>query len=446
MNLTGVPRCSLISAICARPIDRIEQEMPSLSDRLKSLGVQVGAGNLQPPRKPRYIPIEQVVPGFPHLTPRGETYLVEQVYAPDHQYGRVPLNLSCSIEPIAAWAGEGDPELVDRICHCSPGGFAFLDIETTGLMGGTGTYPFLVGIGRFDEAGFRLAQFFMRDPSEEPAHLLAIEEFLGPCETLVTYNGKSFDVPVLNTRYVTQGWKSPLTVLAQIDLLHLARRVWRDHLPSRTLGAVETSILGARRSEEDVPGWMIPQLYFDYLHTGDAFPLKSVFYHNLMDVLAMAALLNHTAGLLKTPTASKPENPLELIGVARLYEDIGRLDDACRAYQACLDAGLPTQQFWDTLQRLSFIKKRQGKYSEAFALWKIAAEGKQLYAHVELAKYLEHQLKDYKEAYRWTQEALLHIASPLFPSSARQSWQPELEHRLARLERKLSGISIHYEA
>jgi uncharacterized protein len=90
------------------------------------------------------------------------------------------------------------------------GSFAYLDIETTGLMGGAGTYAFLVGVGRFETDGFHLAQFFMRDPAEEPAHLLALEEYLAPCEMLVTYNGKSFDAPLLNTRYLAQGWKSPL--------------------------------------------------------------------------------------------------------------------------------------------------------------------------------------------------------------------------------------------
>src|SRR4030067_1036414 len=141
----------------------------------------------------------------------------------------------------------------------------------------------------------------MRDPFEEPAMLLALEEFLAPCKTLVTFNGKSFDAPLLTTRYTLQGWPSPMGRMAHIDLLHLARRLWRDRLPSRTLSNLEVQILGAQRSEEEIPGWMIPQMYFDFLRDGDARPMKRVFYHNEMDVLSMAALLNLVVNLLENP-------------------------------------------------------------------------------------------------------------------------------------------------
>ncbi len=188
---------------------------------------------------------------------------------------------------LAEWARE------PRLAELAPADFAFLDTETTGLSGGTGTYAFLVGVARFEDEGLHLAQFFMRDPSEEPGLLAALEEFLAPCQALVTFNGKAFDAPLLLTRYLCHGWQPPFQGLAHVDLLHLARRLWRDRLPSRTLTMLEAHILGAGRSEEDIPGWLIPEMYFTYLQTGDPTPLKSVFYHNAMDVISLVALMEH---------------------------------------------------------------------------------------------------------------------------------------------------------
>jgi uncharacterized protein len=290
------------------------------------------------------------------------------------------------------------------------------------------------------EKGFHLAQFFMRDPAEEAAQLLAIEEFLAPCETLVTYNGKSFDVPILNTRYITQGCPSPLPQLAHLDLLPLARRLWRERLSSRSLGNVEAVILGARRTQDDVPGWAIPQLYFDYLHTGDAQPLKGVLYHNAVDVLSMAALLNHVSLMLHNPFDSAFENILDLLGIGRLYEGMGQTEAACQAYRRCLEQGLPEEQLWETVQRLSFLYKRAGSYPAALALWELAAGQSHIYAHVELAKYFEHHARDAAAALRWTEAALTCIGRPGFPLHARREWMGPLEHRrqrlAARLERK----------
>lgn len=405
--------------------------MPSLSDRLKSLGVQVGAQNLAPTRPALATRLEQVVPGRVHQTLTGETYLVEKTYPARYQYGRMGLLYEGILDPLLQWSSS--PVRLSE----HPGAFAFLDIETTGLMGGTGTYAFLVGVGRFHDDSFLMTQFFMRDPSEEKSQLLALEEFLAPCEILVTYNGKTFDAPVLNTRYLSQGWKSPLVTLAHLDLLHVARRFWRDQLPSRTLGNIETMILSARRSQADVPGWIIPQLYFDYLRSGDATSLHSVFYHNEMDVLAMAALLNHFSQILEKPDKASGETSHQLAAMGRLYEDLGNLEDAVKTYQACLACELIDKQYWDTLQRLSYIKKRLGDFEVAIALWTEAAHNDQLYAHVELAKYYEHRQRDYQQALSWTRRALEVLSQPATPRHLQMEWTAGLEHRQTRLEYKI---------
>ena len=152
--------------------------MPSLSDRLKALGVKVGTEKSQQKQRAKY-PIETLLEGETRNTEFGETYLVETLYPLDHLHGNIRLELAETIELVAVWAGD------DRITKCKPENFAFLDTETTGLAGGSGTYAFQVGVGRFEADGFRLAQFFMRDPIEESAMLSALEEFLAPCRTIL---------------------------------------------------------------------------------------------------------------------------------------------------------------------------------------------------------------------------------------------------------------------
>jgi uncharacterized protein YprB with RNaseH-like and TPR domain len=336
-----------------------------------------------------------------------------------------------SLQAVAEWANE------PRLAACPPENLAFLDTETSGLAGGTGTYAFMIGLGRFEGDQFRLWQLFMRDPPEEPAQLSALAEFLQPCTTLVTFNGKAFDVPLLNTRYLNHRRPTPLTGLAQLDLLHLARRLWRDRLPSRALGQLEIHILNAARTDEDVPGWLIPTLYFDYLRSGDARPLKGVFYHNAMDVLAMVALLAYMAQLLTNPLNAAIKYGLDVVALGKLFEDLGRLDDAVQLYQRGLAYdNLPEESYWDTQRRLSLAYRRHGNLAAAVEVWQQAAEGKQIYAYVELAKFYEHQQRDHAQALRWTQSALELINSPAFPRYERSRWLADLKHRLARLERK----------
>jgi hypothetical protein len=349
-------------------------------------------------------------------------------------HGLTQLGIQIQPNTIAAWAGN------PAIANQDKSSFAFLDTETSGLAGGTGTYAFMVGVGRYTEQGFQLIQFFMRDPLEEPALLLALEEFIAPCRTLVTFNGKSFDVPLLNTRYILQSWRSPFTDLTHIDLLHLSRRLWRDRLPSRTLSNLEVHILGAHRSEEEVPGWMIPQMYFEYLRDGDARPLRRIFYHNAMDVVSMAALLNRTTSLLEDPANYPAIEALELAAAARLYAELGQIARAIQLFQHCLKSDLPADLFLDTSERLALIFKRQGEYSSAIPLWEAAAQAGGLFAFSELAKYYEHQARYYPQAIHWTEAALHSILQPECPLPLRCQWQGELEHRLERLRQKQAHI------
>jgi uncharacterized protein YprB with RNaseH-like and TPR domain len=338
---------------------------------------------------------------------------------------------------MATWAQ--DPRLLELPLES----FAFVDTETSGLAGGTGTYAFLVGVGRFEPSDsgrtFRLLQFFMRDPGEEPALLEALAEFLAPCSALVTYNGKAFDAPLLITRYILHDIPVPFEGYAHIDLLHLARRLWRDRLPSRTLKYIEENVLHAPRTSDEVPGYEIPWLYFDYLRTGDANPLKGVFYHNAMDIVALAALFSHTAAMLHDPFDESIQHGLDVIALAKLHEDLNRWDTAARLYERGLEMGLGVEDFGKAVHRLAVLQKRRGDLDQAIRWWEQAAAQGHIYACVELAKNYEHRLRDYTEAQRWVWAALELVHSGSLPAYMRQHWQAELEHRLFRLEGKLKS-------
>jgi len=408
--------------------------MTSLSDKLKSLGVQTGAKDI-PPRKERnrYL-IEQVMDGRFIETPYGQSFVVESIFKQDYLQGQTPLYLSAPLQTIAAWIG--DPRLVNMSLQT----IIFLDTETSGLAGGSGTYTFLIGVGRFQADGFYLAQYFMRDPIEELSHLTALLGFLGNFEGLVTFNGKAFDIPLLNARFISNGEVPPFFSAVHIDLLPLARRLWRDRLPSRTLGSLEENILGARRTLEDIPGWLIPTLYFDYLRTGDARPLKNVFYHNAMDVLSMAALLNHIANSLSNPHPDNVSHGVDLIAIGKLFEELGDLDIAVQCYAHGLACDIPEHTRAEAVQRWSFLEKRRQNLSAAVEMWLAAAGRQEIYAHIELAKLYEHRVRDYHQALLWTQAALEVINSPEILSIDYQTLRPELEHRQQRLLRKINPL------
>jgi hypothetical protein len=417
-----------------------------IADKLKALGVKTGAQALKPAERPATPPstLKTTLGGGPRQTPLGETYVVEARYPFGQSHGRARLDLQAPRSVLAEWARE------PRLTELSPTDFAFLDTETTGLSGGVGTYAFLVGVARFETDGLHLAQFFMRDPSQESGLLAALEEFLAPCQAIITFNGKAFDAPLLMTRYLAHGWRPPLQGLAHVDLLHLARRIWRDRLPSRTLGMLEAHILGAGRSEEDIPGWMIPEIYFRYLQTGDVEPLKGVFYHNAMDVLSLVALLEHLSWLLDDPQGRGGEHGVDLIALGKLYEDLGNQAAAARLYAHGLaheDARsehMPRAARLRGLRRLANMHKRQGEWQQAIHLWEQAAGDQDLEAHIELAKCHEHTLRDFAAAVQWTQAAITLIVEgmaltpdgrPLGLYERRQRLS-ELSHRLERLEKK----------
>jgi len=233
------------------------------------------------------------------------------------------------------------------------------------------------------------------------------------------------------------GLSAPFDQYEHVDVLHVARKLWRDRLPSRALGELEKEIARFHRTGEDIPGWMIPQMYFDYLHTGDARPLAGIFYHNAVDIRSLAALYGYVASMLSDPIHQEEVYGLDLAAIARLYEELGWIDKAADLYERSLDIGdLPEEFFFKTMERYALLHRRQGEWQKAAQLWRKAAEHGEVSSCIELAKYYEHQERNPAEALVWARKALDVLAiDHFFPGSGR-SLEREIERRIGRLYKK----------
>jgi uncharacterized protein len=310
----------------------------------------------------------------------------------------------------------------------------FLDTETTGLSGGTGTVAFLVGLAWREGDGLALAQYFLCDFDQEQALLWAVGQCISEAGVLVSYNGRSFDWPLLQTRLVLRRarWPSP----PHLDLLTLARRIFRPRLPDCALQTIEQSVLDLHRAD-DLPGSLIPSRYFAWLRHGDPRLLDPVFTHNQQDVLSMALLLARFEALLSD---SVDLHPLDRFGRARFLETRGFQVEAICEYR----------QLWREHQvggalratrgalglRLARLLRRQGRWEEARAVLEECWQT-QTYpypAAIELAKLLEHQARDLAAARRIVSDALRLLAVAVVSNA---QWRADLERRQQRLERRL---------
>jgi uncharacterized protein YprB with RNaseH-like and TPR domain len=411
-----------------------------LRRRLRELGVVRGVHELAAQSPRRRVAIEDLVPGRFHTTSHGQCFVTEAAYAPDHRHGDLPLSafLDLPAEAVAQVAQSGALAGVDRRRAC------FLDTETTGLSGGTGTMAFVVGLGFFADDGFHVRQYFLRDPGDEPAMVEALAELLPEFEALVSFNGRAFDVPILENRFILARIPPPTAGVPHLDLLHPARRLWHYRLPSCALGSLERGVLGVLREQDDVPSGVIPYLYRDYLRTGDARDMKRVLYHNAVDVLSLVTLAIRICRALADPWADAKDGEgetlsgAEFYGLGRWYAAEDRPSEAERAYRAALGAELTPELRAKVLVALGYLLKRDGRRAEAFAYWQQLALERMddVLAHVELAKYFEWHMDDLSLAAGWTRAALAQVEN--WPAGMRRDVAlAELHHRLARLERKL---------
>jgi hypothetical protein len=381
----------------------------------------------RPPR-PAPAPIEETVGGEVVETSRGRLLVVRREFPLEYRHGGWSLGQAVDLSPavlsVVARAEEAPPD---------PRGLVFLDTETTGLAGGTGTYAFLVGAGWVEHEHFVVTQYFMRDFDEEPALLEALAPRLEQASGLVTFNGSGFDLPLLETRFVLTRRRWP-AALAHVDLLPAARRVWSFRFEDCRLSTLEREVLGLSRGE-DVPAALIPLMYFDFVRYRRAAPLARVFAHNRDDVLSLATLLGWFGWALRH-APEPPLAPLDLAGVGRLCERLDA-DRAAAYYRRALAAGLDGLIGQRVRLRLAEWEKRRARWDDACALWSAAAEVPvfDLRPWEELAKYHEHRQGDMTAA-----RAVVLAALDLAHEAAASRAVDALNYRLRRLERRLSRL------
>ena len=306
--------------------------------------------------KPRITPclIEEIVSGEVVETPFGAHFETERLYERHRRHGSVGIaDLIDLPENLLEALSEG------AIAQSHPKRWAFLDTETTGLAGGTGTYAFLIGVGSIDEAGFRVRQFFMRDYGEEASQLAALDAYLERFDVLITYNGKAYDQPLLETRYRMVRARPPFARMEHLDLLFGARRLWKLRLDSCRLVDLENRVLGVER-QGDLPGEMIPYYYFEYLRMRQAFRLVPIFHHNAMDIVSLACLTAIVPAAFGSPDGTLFRHGADLIGLARWLLAAGRDEEALGLYRRAVDLGLPDALLFRTMAEVGRHREAAG--------------------------------------------------------------------------------------
>jgi uncharacterized protein YprB with RNaseH-like and TPR domain len=389
--------------------------------------------------------------GRPIDGPSGPCLVVERRYEAERCHGGLRVG-DCQVADDDALRLL-DPALAPAVEDGDCGRIVFLDLETTGLSGGAGTVAFLVGCGYFDLGAFQVRQFLLTSYAAERALLGAVAEFVGPASLIVTYNGKTFDLPVMETRWLFHRIAPPFEGKRHFDMLHPARRLWRDRWGraseaddgerSRSaqdggessdcsLGALERALFGVRRAG-DVTGFEIPSRYFRFLRSGDARPLEPVLEHNRLDLISLAAVMSRALGLVRQGEAAC-RTPHECFALGRVYERAGRYDAAASCYRrAAADPGLRAR----ALQRLAVRLRRDRLYGEAAHVWEdllgdAAAEPLRREAAEALAVHHEHRLRDLRAARR--------LALAALAASRDAAGEQALRYRLARLDRKIASV------
>jgi uncharacterized protein YprB with RNaseH-like and TPR domain/predicted nucleic acid-binding protein len=355
----------------------------------------------------------------------------------------------------------------------------FLDTETTGLAGGTGTYAFMVGIAWWDAGGLQVEQFFMRDLDEEHSLLLELSERMKKRPVLVTFNGKSFDWPLLETRYRMTRSVPAFSPSLHLDLLHPARQLWRLRLGSVRLKDLERHVLGSSgRSldwsrHDDIDSSLIPQMYFDYLRGGSAEPLVGIFRHNQMDLRGLAALAGEILSLLDSgngfanAASAETHDPIDVLGLSRLLRKRGHSTRARELYETALRFGLPRSIERLAQRELAQLAKRELDYTRAISLWDALRQApgpsrrneahllaedarKALESAIEaaeqLAIYYEHRVKQPRRALDLIRAAIDELQNAQsegkFTKECGGKMEKRLARRLTRLERRCASTSF----
>jgi len=415
----------------------IQQQLAALRRRIARIDRKWTGDSPNPqPLRPRDLRparyfVEELMSGEVVRTPAGEHFETEKLFERHRRHGSMDISSLYELPPDLL-----EPLSEGAIASSHPTKWAFLDTETTGLAGGTGTYAFLIGVGSIETDGFRLRQFFMRDYGEEPSLLHRLSEHLAQFDVLITYNGKTYDQPLLETRFRMARARHPFLRLEHLDLLFGARRLWKLRLESCRLVDLENQILGVER-QGDLPGAMIPYYYFEYLRTQQAFRLVPLFHHNAIDILSLACLTAIVPFAFRAPEQTVVRHGADLIGLARWLMRAGRGEEALRLLRRAVDIGLPDDLLFRTLWDIGTAEKRLGRLDAALEVFTDLAASRNPYrvrAMRELAIHFEHRERNYAMALEMTRGARALEDTPEIRRREERLRQRVLQPRTGRLK------------
>jgi hypothetical protein len=373
---------------------------------------------------------EQAIGGEWRTGSGGRHFVVERRLDAARKHGREPIrDIAERLQANAAYASM----LTGGAPSRPP--FLFLDLETTGLSGGAGTYAFLLGCASFtDDGAFVANQHLIISPADERATLHAVAGELESAGALVSFNGKSFDAPLLETRYLFHRLVWPAARLAHVDALHPARHFWSEP-GGCSLTTLESLVLGARRMG-DVSGMEIPARYFHFLRTGDARPLGAVLEHNCLDLLSLAGLTGRLLELL-AGGPSVARNARETLALGRMYRRSGMNSRAHEAFIRALDLASDGRSGVHTaaLHELALSDRHARRYEDAAVRWQALVDSPNCPALVRraaaeaLAIHHEHRVRNLPAARAF---ALKSLENP-----GGMAWRNAVRRRLTRIDRKL---------
>lgn len=371
--------------------------------------------------------LEELVGGRWINTSFGDIFRAEYSWDLNELYGNCNLSTIFSIEPSVF------SDIFNTPTPPSWESLVFLDTETTGLSGGSGTVAFIIGIGFIKNGLFYVYQYFISRLSHEEGMLERVRTLLDDFHTLVTYNGKIYDVPLLNTRFVMNHLPPLDSETPHGDLLHHSRNLWKFSQENCKLTTLERDKLGYVR-DEDIPGEMIPGVYFEYIRLNRVDMLTKVFIHNRWDIITMLAILIRILESHKRLQAE--ENPLDDYAKGRLFKNRLDYERSVSHYRYVLESDITPQRRQKTLLELAAILKKRGDWSDALDAWTEACDPQYPFSYeacVERAIYYEHREKNYGTARQIVEEALTCIPS------RRRTEIEALEYRLLRIKRKLEA-------
>ena len=402
----------------------------SVKEKLERLITLTEAGRYPKPRSESTTPAGR--------SKRRETVeLHENPYLLGARYGQIPIGLGLEIPgPVLAFLSrDASFEALDLKSA------VFLDLETTGLAGGTGTVPFLVGLGYYRDDRFKVTQFFLSEMAEEDRLVREVGEFLRDMEfkSVVTYNGKAFDLPLLETRFALHRTPFPARDWPHLDFLFSARNLWKHKYESCRLFDLAQQIVQAERSE-DIPGAEIPLRYFQYIRTGDYSLMEPVLYHNQEDILSLLGVVVAGAVLVdrnRNAMEGGEADAMDLYGVAKLFETAGDSATSARLLERALEGRLSSEVSRTARMKLSHHFKKARDWDKAVSLWQGMTREEKAFSFRELSMYHEHKAKDFAEALRAAEEGL--AASRSGPPAEHRDFEKRIQRIKGKIQRQKGG-------